>query len=228
MGIDDWYLARAHRHEVMPEYGPDDDIPDPEVFGESPAQGWIVHGSGQRLRHKKRVPAPDGPRTVPSAVSGGTWQSAARKWLAAFPQGTNRECLRALRSAGHKNATTQLIERLRVKSRTDPARAKKHVRRSTSGNKRRRSADDVAWHGFAVQWLRTHPGASNRQWREAVEEAGFAGVSSAAIAALRGEVRSRKAKPLNPSTARPTPLHVKVDYCDGCGIAVRDDGLCRC
>ncbi|MFC3454476.1 hypothetical protein [Amycolatopsis speibonae] len=137
-------------------------------------------------------------------------------------------------------ATTRAIERLRRDlPATPPPKAKAavdgnssaHTRRSTSGNKRRRAAGAVSWQGFAVQWLRTHPDASNRKWREAVEEAGYVGVTTAAISRLRHDAKPGKAKPSRRSVVRPTSTPTRqagVDYCDGCGIAVRDDGLCRC
>jgi len=44
-GVDDWYLDHAHRHELTPGYSPDDDVPDPVVFGEVPGAEWTVPGT---------------------------------------------------------------------------------------------------------------------------------------------------------------------------------------
>jgi hypothetical protein len=106
---------------------------------------------------------------------------------------------------------------------------------SSGRNRGRRFAD---WQGFALRWLRAHPGASNRELKAAVEEAGFLPLVKAEIADLRAQVGpARKAPRRNPAshvpprTARPAPATNPVRpvrYCDSCGLAVTNDGRCRC
>lgn len=190
-GIDDWYLAHGYLDDLHPKFGPDDDITDPHLFGETPAREWVV-GTGKRQSGQKSrtIRQADGPRTVPPARSGGSWQSAAREWLTTFPQGTNRECQRALRQAGHLNASTQLIERLRAGMPT-PASPK---------------PSKAAGNGGGGGTVRRH----------------FSG-------GLQGRVGKpgRSASHHEP-VVHATPELVKINYCEGCGIAVGDDGFCRC
>lgn len=113
-GIDDWYLDYAHRHELTPGFSRHDDIPDPyvpgEVRGRERAVATRKGGSSAPVR---RYGVSDGLRVIPPADRGGTWESAALKWWKTFSKGTNRECQRALREAGHGVVSTQLIARLR-------------------------------------------------------------------------------------------------------------------
>lgn len=244
-GVDDWYLNYAHRHELTPRFSSDDDVPDPFVLGEAPQREWAAPSRRTVPRPRKQTRTADEIRTLPPADRNGTWQSAAKKWLTRFPQGTNRECLRALRTAGHTGASTQLIARLREglpkstakrahrKARTtDRARSTPVIRQPRrphhDGNRR---STRLPWHTFALRWLREHPGASNRQWREAIEEAGFVGITAAALSALRTQTKPTRTAPRHttaPRTAhRPEPT-TRPRYCDACGLAVGDDGHCRC
>jgi hypothetical protein len=242
-GINDWYQDSAHRHELTPGFSPDDDRPDPFVLGEIPGREWTVPRRSRSSRSGKRTRRVPDSRTPPPAAGAGSWQAAARKWLAGFPQGTNRECLRALRTAGHTGASTRLIERLR-KSMPKPAptttrnQAKANtVSRSRSAartHRRSRSGTDRAvapWQAAAVHWLRKHPGASNREWRAALEEAGLIGVTTAALSALRRQIKPVKRRSPRAGAAagrrHPVPV-IRVKYCEGCGLAVHDDGRCRC
>jgi hypothetical protein len=245
-GIDDWYLSYAHRHELTPGFSSDDDKPDPFVLNEIPGREWTLprrSRSSRSTRRTRRVPEA---RTPPPADGTGSWQSAARKWLAEFPHGTNRECLRALQTVGHSGASTQLIERLRrsmpkptpatirnqAKANTagrQRASAAGTRRRSRSGTDHRRAAPP--WHAAAVHWLRKHPGASNREWRAALEEAGLVGVTTVALSALRGQIKPVKRRSHHAGTnvrrRHPVPV-IRPKYCEGCGLAVHDDGRCRC
>ncbi len=243
-GIDDWFLDYAHRHELTPGFSPDDDIPDPFVLGEIPSREWTVPSSRDVPRSRKKRPPAVGLPPLPPADKGGSWQSAARKWLAEFPERTNRECQRALRTAGHRGATTKLIARLREsmpkpaetqvreKTKTDQTKSVRSAggaRRSRSG--RRGSSAPVAWHTFALQWLRTHPGASNREWQEAIEEAGFVGVTAPAVSALRATtkaVRNAPRRATKPPRPQPTTPSIPPRYCEACGLAVSNAGRCRC
>ncbi len=175
MSIDDWYLSSTQRRGANPNFGPDDDVPDPFVLGEAPQREWTVRGSRRKARPARPV----------AEVS---------------------QASKAKNQAGRSA-------------------------RSSSGHRRRAPAAKEPWRTFAARWLQTHPNASNRHWREAVEEAGYVGVTAAAISALRKEIKPVRGKPRRQPVARPAPSPapaVKIDYCDGCGIAVGDNGLCRC
>lgn len=245
-GIDDWYLDYAHRNELTPGFSPDDDIPDPFVPGEIPGREWVVPRNTKPPTPRKQARDTDKIRTLQPARRGGSWETAAKEWLDSFPEGTNRECLRALHSAGHTRASTKLIARLRATlpkttqtrkktTRKTPSPAKSvqgaDRRRQPGSGARRRRAEEVPWHAFAKRWLREHPGASNRQWHEAIEEADFVGVTAKAVSALRREVKPSKSKSRRPvvwQLKRPPEQPVRADYCDGCGLAVNDDGRCNC
>lgn len=106
---DDWFLNYAHRHEMTPGYSPDDDVPDPYLPGTTvPDREPKSRGGSQRASR----PAPVGD-SLPAADRGGPWGVAARKWLTRNPLRSNRECLRALREAGHRGGSTKLIQRIR-------------------------------------------------------------------------------------------------------------------
>ena len=108
-------------------------------------------------------------------------------------------------------------------------------RQTSSGSNRGRHF--ASWQQFALRWLRANPGASNRELRAAVEEAGFLPLVKAEIAALRAQVGPAKKAPRRKSSpqvsrrvqALPTagPI-LPVRYCDSCGLAVTNDGRCRC
>jgi type II secretory pathway component PulM len=240
-GIDNWYLNYAHRHELATGFSTDDDIPDPFTLEETPGREWTVPHRRGRPRSGKQSQRAGELRALPPAVRGGSWRTAARKWLTEFPQGTNRECLRALRAAGHTDASSKLIERIRA-SMPKPVPTRASTKASTkaainpastaSGCRRSRSvAKRESWHAHALQWLREHPGASNRQWLEAIEEAGHVGVTAAAVSALRAQAgpARRKQRPTTVAATTRTPAPViQARYCEGCGLAVNNDGLCRC
>lgn len=239
--VDDWYLDRSHLGELDARYSPDDDVPDPYVFGEAPPRRPTVPRS---TRSRRRARPAENPHEPPPATSRGSWRSAAEKWLAKHPQRSNDDCFRALRLAGHTDVTRKLVKRLRANlPKAVPARPSKpagggrsaggaeKAGRSTSSGRHRGVESSAPWHSFARRWLRKHPNASNRQWQEAIEEAGFAGVTDRAISALRREIVPVRAVSRPRPVRRPTPQPARapgVDYCGGCGIAVSDDGLCRC
>ncbi|MFE2755891.1 hypothetical protein ACFXGA_28210 [Actinosynnema sp. NPDC059335] len=107
---DDWFLNYAHRHEMTPGYSPDDDVPDPYLPGDAvPAREPKSRGGSQRAAR----PAPVGGGSLPAADRGGPWEVVARRWLTRNPRRSNRECLRALREAGHRGGSTKLIQRIR-------------------------------------------------------------------------------------------------------------------
>lgn len=108
-------------------------------------------------------------------------------------------------------------------------------RQKIAGNNRGRHF--AAWQQFALRWLRANPGASNRELKAAVEEAGFLPLVKAEIAALRAEVATarraprRKYAPPVRRSVQPLPTAspiLPVRYCDSCGLAVTNDGRCRC
>jgi hypothetical protein len=238
-GIDDHYMNYAHRHELSPGFSADDDIPDPYVPGEIPGREWVVPNRS-RSRKRNVVATP-----LPHADRGGSWESSARRWLAAFPEGTNRQCQRALLLAGHKKVGTKFIQRLRASIQT-PAPTSKRARtkrtpaaaprvgskQRSSRSASRRQVAELDWQSFATRWLGAHPGMSNRQWQEAITEAGYIGVTAAALTRIRNTVAPVRRAPRRPavvvrSASRPV-LGVEVRYCDGCGLAVGYDGRCRC
>ncbi len=231
----------AHRHELTPGFSPDDDIPDPYVPGEVPGREWIVPQRRSRTQPKKQDRQRGDVRPHPPADRSGPWQAAATKWLRASPQGTNAECQRALRLAGHENVSRQLIARLRAgMPAAAPAQGRQqgnakptpdNDRRSAPRSGRRRHHDTAPWHAFATRWLRANPGASNRQWMDAIEEAGFVGVTRKAVSALRSQmppIRSKSKRAAAPQPAQPPVQVTRTSYCDGCGMAVTYDGRCRC
>jgi hypothetical protein len=257
-GIDDWYMNYAHRHELTPGFSPDDDIPDPYVPGEVPQREWAVPGSRQRPKTGEGAQRPGAFRDIPSATRGGSWKSAAEKWFTEFPQGTNRECLRALRTAGHKVSGTRKIDPIRAsvakvnqnskaaqQTRSEPSKETKTAssRRRASAHQRRNGSTVPDWHDFAINWFRNHPAASNRQWRDEVKAAGFTAVTRADISALRPQVEGKgstkvttKTKPIRSTPSRrrrvttspQQPKLFETRYCDACSLAIDLDGRCRC
>ena len=190
-GVDDWYLNRAHRHELAPGHSFDDDVPDPAGFGEVPGREWIVP--------RRRRP-----------------RSSRRSGLASSP------------NSNHKQSRTKNTAQRAPK----PTAGARH--RQSAGTSRGQHI--AAWQQFALRWLRANPGASNRELKAAVEEAGFLPLVKAEIAALRAQVSSSKkaSRPRSAPRARrtaqspPATSYIPLRYCDSCGLAVTHDGRCRC
>jgi hypothetical protein len=239
-GVDDWYLNNAHRNELSPRFSHDDDISDPFVLGEQPGREWTVP-TGRKPQRQKSISGDR--RKIPAADRSGPWQAAAKKWLTHFPQGTNRECLRALTAAGHRGATTRLIEELRSGTvRTKPHRQGGKTSPTTFLQPRpqlpkvnRSSTQQLdattRWYDFAADWLTAHPNASNKDAWKALDRAGFTKITLGAIAWFRrkaGKTPSARSRVfVAPTPTNPVPA-ARIRYCDGCGLAVDHSGRCRC
>lgn len=215
----------AHRHELTLGFSAEDDIPDPFVLGEVPEREWTVPSgrSSPRSRKSERLTTRlrgNAPKPKPIAK-----QTATRARRKAKPQPVNQA-----KSQPVKPPKFQSVDQAKARLVSQKKSVANNGRRSRVGGRRRRT--QVSWHTFALDWLRRHPGASNRQWQEAIEEAGHLGVTAAGVSALRATakpMRSRAPSAMVTRTAQKVqPSVSRVCRCDACDLVVGDDGRCRC
>jgi hypothetical protein len=187
-GIGDWYGNYAHRSEREPRYDPaNDDRPDRVEFGESPQQEWRPRGSRRRHFDPYRRTRQEAEWAAALAIRSLDLPGAIRTWLATHPGRSRRECLQAMRWAGHRGVTLKVVHKVADQVRADKAGRRSSTARSSTTDRAEGSSARKAQRsqgfshkpaavrkthrkGAKVQPVRHAPPIEVPDWRSAVRE----------------------------------------------------------